>query len=323
VSRRAFTLIELFTVIAIIGVLVALLLPAVQAAREAAWRTQCANNIKQISHASLLHLEAHRRFPTDGWGWRWVGDPDRGYGRNQTGGWLYNVLEFIEEPAIRRLGSDGKPDEITETQLRGVTQVCQLPLRWLNCPSRRDTILYPISESTNKTYRNVDRVPASPRLDYVANYGDTYPIYDASGPTTLAQGLEQRGFHAQMDRAHVSGISFPRSQIAPKDVTDGLSHTYLVGEKALNTNNYSVNTYDADVGHLPYAGGWLASAFWPPLRDPVGKEPNTNTFGSSHSGGWLVAYCDGSVQTVSYELDPQAHRRLANRADGSVTAAIQ
>jgi hypothetical protein len=308
-------------VIAIIGVLVALLLPAVQAAREGAWRTQCANNIKQISLACLQHLESHRHFPTDGWGWKWVGDPDRGYGRNQTGGWLYNVLEFIEEPAVRRLGSDARTDEITQSQLAGITQVCELPLVWLNCPSRRNTILYPISESTNKTYRNVNRVLASPRLDYVVNYGDKYPIYDAAGPANLAQGLTGLGFNPEMNRTNVSGITFPRSMIAPKDVTDGLSHTYLVGEKALNTNNYSVNTYDPNQGHLPYAGGWLGCAFWPPMRDPIGIEPNKNTFGSSHPGGWLVAFCDGSVRNTDYDLDAETHRRLANRADGYTATA--
>jgi prepilin-type N-terminal cleavage/methylation domain-containing protein len=179
-KRRAFTLVELLTVIAIIGVLVGLLLPAIQAAREAGRRTQCANNIKQIALACLQHEEAHRQFPTDGWGWRWLGDPDRGYGRNQTGGWLYNVLEYIEEPAIRRMGSDGQPDVITPTQMEGITNVCELPLPWLNCPSRRNAILYPILESVNAKFRNVNRVTASPRLDYVANYGDKYPIYDAS-----------------------------------------------------------------------------------------------------------------------------------------------
>jgi hypothetical protein len=221
----------------------------------------------------LHHLDSHRHFPTDGWGWKWVGDPDRGYSRGQTGGWLYNVLEFVEEPAVRRLGSDAKPDEITPTQLEGVTRVCELPLAWLNCPSRRNTILYPIAEGTNKTYRNVNRVPASRPLDYVLNYGDTYPIYSANGPVTLAQGLTGQGFNLQMNRKNVHGIAFPRSEIAPKDVTDGLSHTYLVGEKALNTNNYSVNTYDPNQGHLPYAGGWLGSAVWPPMTDPVGSEP--------------------------------------------------
>ena len=198
--------------------------------------------------------------------------------------------------------------------------MCELPLPWLNCPSRRNAILYPIS---NTSYRNVNPVSASPRLDYVANYGDTYPISGASGPTSLAQGSAGQGFHPQMNRKNVSGIVFPRSEIAPKDVTDGLSHTYLVGEKALNTDNYSVNSYDADQGHLPYAGGWLASAVWPPLRDPVGIEPNKNTFGSSHPGGWLVAFCDGSVRTISYDLDPETHRRLANRADGFAVSENQ
>jgi hypothetical protein len=218
------------------------------------------------------------------------------------------------------MGCDGKPDEITQFQLEGIAKVCELPLPWLNCPSRRDAIVYPVLESVNAKFRNVKRVLASPRLDYVANYGDTYPIYDAAGPPTLAAGLAGQGFNPQMNRANVSGLSFPRSQIASKDVTDGMSHTYLVGEKALNTNNYSVNTYDPNQGHLPYAGGWLASAFWPPMRDPLGIEPNKNTFGSSHPGGWLVAFCDGSVHSMSYDLDAETHRRLANRADGFVVA---
>jgi hypothetical protein len=251
-----------------------------------------------------------------------VGDPDRGYGRNQTGGWLYNVLEFIEEPAVRRLGSDGKPDEITATQLEGVAKVCELPLAWLNCPSRRNAIVYPIS---NKSYRNVDRVSASPRLDYLANAGDMNPtpIYDANGPINLAEGVQNRGFHPQMNRQYITGVTFPRSQIAPKDVTDGLSHTYLVGEKALNTNNYSVNTYDPNQGHLPYAGGWIATAFWPPMRDPVGREPNTNTFGSSHAAGWPAAFCDGSVRTISYDIDLETHRCFGHRADGSAAFASE
>ena len=83
---------------------IALLLPAVQAAREAVRRTQCENNLKQIGLAAQIHVNVYKFFPTSGWGPNWVGDPDRGFGVNQPGGWCYNLLPFIDEKPIREFG---------------------------------------------------------------------------------------------------------------------------------------------------------------------------------------------------------------------------
>ena len=104
-NHLGFALVELLVVITIIGILISLLLPAVQSAREAARRTQCPNNLKQMGLAILNHHQAHDYFPTTGWGANWVGDPDRGFTERQPGGWIYNTLPFIEQQTLRDIGS--------------------------------------------------------------------------------------------------------------------------------------------------------------------------------------------------------------------------
>ena len=101
--RFGFTLIELLVVITIIGVLISMLLPAVQAAREAARQTQCRNNLKQLALAATNHESQAGVFPTNGWGYAWIGDPDRGTGKTQPGGWIFNVLPFLESANVPAL----------------------------------------------------------------------------------------------------------------------------------------------------------------------------------------------------------------------------
>ncbi len=109
VARRGFTLVELLVVIAIIGILVAVLLPAINSAREAARRTQCLDNLKNIGLAANNHVSTHSFFMTGGWGWSWTGDPDRGFNERQPGGWLYNLMPFLDEGALHDRGK-GLPD---------------------------------------------------------------------------------------------------------------------------------------------------------------------------------------------------------------------
>ena len=104
-KSTAFTLVELLVVITIIGILIALLLPAVQAAREAARQVQCRNNLKQIALACLNHEQIQGFLPTGGWGTLWDGDPDRGFSVSQMGRWIYNILPYLEQPAIHDLGA--------------------------------------------------------------------------------------------------------------------------------------------------------------------------------------------------------------------------
>ena len=325
-GRAAFTLIELLVVIAIIGILIALLLPAVQATRESARVLQCCNNLKQLSLAAAEHLEKHGHFPTGGWGWHWVGDPDRGFGKHQPGGWVYNLLPFIEQQRLHDLPADGEPDKLSKQQMDLANVMVKTPLALMNCPSRRESILYPKNTADgtfvayNVTPNNAaDNVVA--RGDYAFNCGDNIRTEWFPGPENLETGINDNwaGWH---DVGFFSGVSFERSEIKPAHVTDGTTNTIMLGERHLNPDWYALGSNPADNEHM-YAGfdnDNYRSTREPPLQD----RPGYNTylhFGSAHWAGCHFAFCDGSVRMLNYTVDSTTFGYLGSRRDGKAVSS--
>jgi prepilin-type N-terminal cleavage/methylation domain-containing protein/prepilin-type processing-associated H-X9-DG protein len=324
--RQAFTIVELLVVMAIIGMLIALLLPAVQAIRESARRFQCKNNLKQLGLGVLQHVDVHQQYPTGGWGWWWVGDPDRGIGKRQTGGWIYNILPYIEEKNLYLLPQDGDQFTITEKQKAGANAMTKTTLPIANCPSRRPSILYakPFS-GTFVAYNAAENDPddnVSARGDYAINSGDQDFDEYFPGPETLREGDTPsfwQDIHKKLniDISKLSGISFERSEIVPEQVRDGTTHTIMLGEKYLNPDHYltGLKIYDNESLYTGFNNDNYRSAFFPPTRDRQGLS-DPLLFGSIHANACNFTFCDGSVRSISYSIDPILFSNLGNRADG-------
>ncbi len=138
-SLAGFTLVELLAVIAIIGILISLLLPAVQAAREAARRAQCVNNLKQLALGCLNCESAIQTFPNGGLGAMILGHPDAGARMVQPGGWLFNILPYLEQSPLYK-AQEGLTGATLQKQ---AIATAQTPLSTMYCPSRRPAQRYP------------------------------------------------------------------------------------------------------------------------------------------------------------------------------------
>ena len=356
-TLRGFTLVELLVVIAIIGILIALLLPAVQAAHESARRMQCENNLKQLGLAAQCHLDTQKYFPSGGWGWNWVGDPDRGYGMNQPGGWAYSVLPFVEERIIHEIGKG----QSTAQKYLALRKMLVAPAPTFVCPSRRAATIGPIGDSR---IWNIDTTtapipPLGSRNDYAGNAGT-----DHSGCCNVENGADGNGgpatgkdqdptfspaayFHTKTYWNKSTGVIFGGSTISVRQISDGLSKTYLLGEKCLQPQYYDPSQfpnypnrgddqtmyqgYDQDIvrwagdpatqnNHVPPTG---ADTQFQPLHDEnhfTGGNPDGGwgvaNFGSAHSTACYFVMCDGSVHGIAYTVDPAVHWKLSNRSDG-------
>ena len=325
--RRSFgfTLVELLVVITIIGILISLLLPAVQSAREAARRMQCQNNLKQLGLAMLCQETAAGEFPSGGWGWGWQPQADRGSGLRQPGGWMYSILPYLEQEALHRLGMGGNPSSVAAAN----AERNRIALAIVTCPSRRKTRA--LTNHVNSFY-NCDPTNVTSRSDYAANAGDQ-PICqfgnnpDGWGPPSLEEG--DRPDYPWPNTSSFTGIAFLRSTVRVADVRDGTSNTYMIGEKYLNPDDYTTGLDGGDDEGIfcGFANDNQRTAYrgWPPAQDRPGDarlfeiEPgqlSTCSFGSAHAGVCNFVFCDGSVHQISYALDPEVHRRLGNRYDG-------
>jgi prepilin-type N-terminal cleavage/methylation domain-containing protein len=347
--RLAFTLVELLVVIAIIGILVELLLPAIQAAREAGRRAQCKNNLRQIALACLNHESTHKVFPRGGWGWHWMGDPDKGYSPQQPGGWIYAATPYLEETNVFSVGKGlavADKAQALKQQLSAVIPV-------FNCPTRRPAVALSSRNPLGK-YVEVDdagtekppynaAIPDSlAKTDYAINGGTGRSPSTQSGgfPPNAAPPLATDcaggwpncpGLPVDLTAIDKTwnGVSTKMTGAKISQITDGTSKTALVGEKSLPTRFYHTGYGDppnyagGDNGgdnNSMYQGYDLDNTRW------IGRVPSPdsdqlpadhyNDFGSAHASGMHMAMCDGSVQFIEYEIDPKVWGLYGHRADG-------
>jgi prepilin-type N-terminal cleavage/methylation domain-containing protein len=305
VSRKGFTLIELLVVIAIIAILIGLLLPAVQKVREAANRTQCTNNLKQMGLAFMSHHDVFKVFPSGGM--RWTDGNDRVWsGPNKTGspavydkqswGWMYQILPYIEQQTV---WADRNEDQVTSFVV---------PIYF--CPTVGKIRVYKYTQNGDQDTQ--DRA----MNDYLGN-GGWWGYNNFSQPS------------ASLDGPLVPSKILSNKARRVTDITDGTANTILVGEKMLYPNAFRGSSYCSD--DQGYTDGWdndtmafavgqgsKTSAPIPP--QPIirsGPEPADcgAVFGSSHAA-CLFVFCDGSVHSVSFSINPDNWVRLCSGQDG-------
>ena len=357
-SRIGFTLIELLVVIAIIAVLIALLLPAVQQAREAARRTQCKNNLKQIG----LALHNYHDVTTSTFPPGYVG-ANASTGGNFTGfGWLFMLLPQIDQANLYNNLSSPSANPNTTLGLSGLTtavataQTIQSPIAAFKCPTDPGTsttsiltingtaVTTPPATFGRSVYFGVVGVDPA----WNASTGAFAASATASAPggavgalgTYANPGAVAVGLQATSATIELFGGTFgANSRRGFRDMTDGSSNCLVVGERytpiASSTSTPAVGD-GVWVGATDSGAGGAAATPYPGIlgqanalgeaTNPINylftgsnNRPLTTGFGSLHTGGSHFLMGDGSVKFLNANLDITTFRRLARTSDGQVT----
>lgn len=350
-SRFGFTLIELLVVIGIIGILVALLLPGVQAAREAARRTDCSNRIRQLALATHMHHDAVGYFPPARLQPR-PGDPVELQGGGESPTWLALVMPYIEQASLgskwdfmkkwhehdeavrntvpdiflcptRRAGTKpvGSIDLAFTRNIEVVSTTNGPPMQlpcgcWVPGP-----VITTTTEEEETDYREVSGALS----DYAGNHGDLEPGA-VGAPTDFYYGGNGTGVIISVRARSKDGVPYRIvDRVRMASVTDGQSSTFLFGEKHVSAGTLATFPYDSpayDGNHLP-ASCRLAGPGLRISRGPHDILADVFSFGSWHPGGTHFAFVDGSTRFLSASTDTKVLGSMANRRDARIVELVQ
>ncbi len=293
---RGFTLIELLVVIAIIAILIALLLPAVQQAREAARRTQCKNNLKQIGLALHNYLDVAGVFPP---GWIAVdvnGAPSAHEG-NSGVGWATMILPFMEQTNIYNQFNASLPltDPANAAFLRN-----QIPA--YKCPSDPQPEFFFISEEASGAF-----ITELPIANYIACFGTEAldGCENAPGDLPVMADGTCKG----------NGAFYHNSKVRIADITDGTSSTFLTGERRTVAKMKWFTTWPGMIAEGEEAFQRVCGS-----ADHTPNHPSSHfdDFSSAHTGGVQFCLGDGSVRFISENIDTGVYQSLATIQGGEV-----
>lgn len=292
--RPAFTLVELLVVIAIIGVLVALLLPAVQSAREAARRTQCKNNIKQLAIAMHNYHDTLQYLPP-GYISSNPGVPNNSTwcrtGGVQKAPWTVLILPYCEQTGLHAKFDFNIIFQDTSNQMNAVNGAQVVPLKIYQCPSD-------IRLLKNKTWNSYFGVQGGGAAPDCGN--------------TSCSPANERGMY-------VTGMLYAGSRLGFRNATDGSANVFLLGESRYGGAAWGAS---AKQDSCAYARNLAGAQDAINLHKTQGVH-DTRGFSSFHPGGCQFAMLDGSVHFVSQNIDLNMYRQLAQREDALPTGGLQ